>query len=551
MKLSRDTFYNKPILGFFNNFSNDFEEHNGSERIDNEFQQIYWDCNGSNGERILGLIRESDNIEIVNENEVNWIKLSCAIWTQYAYRQVKKLLKSKRKKVSVEIEVVDYEYDTEDVMIIKKFILQGITILGDKISEGIPDAHLSVLEAINNEKYSEKVKCLSFAYDNDEESDDHDMDDDDDDDEDTDDRDGHDSDEHEEGRDGDHGEDPDDDDNDDEDTDDHHGDDDHDDGSGSHHCSEDEDIDDPDEDSHGDDDNDETHDDDHDKDKDHDDDDDERPDDDKDDEHYSPDDDEEDEEDEEESLNYCDMRDFICNKAYESGLPKSNVAIDFNENHLIVKNLENNKIFKINYTSDNDTETNKIKYNFSVDDMEEEYIYESIYMKNISKKYSELEGTYNKLFEDYSTLDEKFNDSESKCSALETKCGELEGKCETSDQKCSDLEEKCRGLEEKCSNLEIEIKNAKSEGVSKAGVLMIENESDLNSEDKEELIDKCNNCRYSSLEEVETDIATRLYRSKKNKTKTFSQNIVNNQKSETPSQAYDVWERWGIKTDVD
>lgn len=123
MKLSRDTFYNKPILGFFNNFSNDFEEHNGSERIDNEFQQIYWDCNGSNGERILGLIRESDNIEIVNENEVNWIKLSCAIWTQYAYRQVKKLLKSKRKKVSVEIEVVDYEYDTEDVMIIKKFIL--------------------------------------------------------------------------------------------------------------------------------------------------------------------------------------------------------------------------------------------------------------------------------------------------------------------------------------------------------------------------------------------------------------------------------------------
>lgn len=164
MQEALHTFYNKPILGYFNKLRGDFEQHNGKMEYDKELEEFYWDCNSADGERILGVIRESDNVEIVKEGGFNWIKLSCVLWTQYSYRQVKKLLKSPKKKVSVEIQVDKYHYDENNIMIIDSFTLSGITILGDRIKEGIQNAHLSVLDAIHNEMYEKKVQCLSFAY---------------------------------------------------------------------------------------------------------------------------------------------------------------------------------------------------------------------------------------------------------------------------------------------------------------------------------------------------------------------------------------------------
>jgi hypothetical protein len=86
------------------------------------------------------------------------------LWTYYTYRQVKKLLKSTNKKVSVEVLVNKYHLDDDGIMVIDKFTVTGITILGDKIREGIPGAHLNVIEMLQDNKYSQQVKCLSFAY---------------------------------------------------------------------------------------------------------------------------------------------------------------------------------------------------------------------------------------------------------------------------------------------------------------------------------------------------------------------------------------------------
>ena len=161
---SKDTCYNKPILGSFDTLADDFREHNGEERYDKEFETEYWDCNGYTDEKILGVIRESDTVKIVEEKGLHWLKISCALWTYYTYRQVKKLLKSSTKKVSVEILVDKYHMDDNGIMVIEKFTLTGITILGDKISEGIPNAHLNVLDLIHEDKYSQQMKCLTFAY---------------------------------------------------------------------------------------------------------------------------------------------------------------------------------------------------------------------------------------------------------------------------------------------------------------------------------------------------------------------------------------------------
>lgn len=164
MEASKDTCYNKPILGSFDVVLNDFREHNGQEKYDKEFETEYWDCSGPNDEKILGVIRESDNVEIVNDGKNNWLKISCVLWTYYTYRQVKKLLKSTNKKVSVEVLVNKYHIDDNGIMVIDKFTITGITILGDKIREGIPGAHLNVIEMLQDNKYSQQVKCLSFAY---------------------------------------------------------------------------------------------------------------------------------------------------------------------------------------------------------------------------------------------------------------------------------------------------------------------------------------------------------------------------------------------------
>ncbi len=162
------SFRNKPILGYFNTKEQDFESHNGSWKKDPETDTSYWDTNMPNGERILGLIRESDSVFIEPDNKgKNWIVLTCALWVQYALPQIKRLLKDKKKKVSVEIDIKEYE-DRDGIRYIKKFELLGITILGSKngkpVMEGIEGASASVLDIIDNEVFNRQKTALCFAY---------------------------------------------------------------------------------------------------------------------------------------------------------------------------------------------------------------------------------------------------------------------------------------------------------------------------------------------------------------------------------------------------
>lgn len=164
MERAIPTMKNKPILGYFHN--GDFEAHEGKMEYDFEIDKQFW--NTENGERPLGIIRESDPVEIVEKDGLYWVKIRCALWTAYAYKQIKRLLKDRNKKVSVEITVdrsVIREDGVEDIL---DFTLNGITILGSHrnkpVIEGIPGAHLSILEKMADEAFSNQTKVLSFAY---------------------------------------------------------------------------------------------------------------------------------------------------------------------------------------------------------------------------------------------------------------------------------------------------------------------------------------------------------------------------------------------------
>lgn len=161
---SKDNVKNKPIVGFFEN--NDFTTHEGKADYDSEYKKQFW--NTERGERILGWVRESDPVEIVEKDGLHWLKFRCILCTTYCYRQVKRLLKDKKKKVSVEVTVHNSEI-INNIEYIHDFTLNGVAILGSKngkaVMEGIPGAHLSVLEELDNDDaIQEQRRVLSFAY---------------------------------------------------------------------------------------------------------------------------------------------------------------------------------------------------------------------------------------------------------------------------------------------------------------------------------------------------------------------------------------------------
>ena len=164
LKAGLKTFKNKPIVGFFE--KGDFGEHDGRMDKDYELNQKYW--NTEYGERILGFIRESDIVEIVPWKGLNWIHFTCVLCIRYCYKQAKKLLKDRTKKVSVEVITTKYEYDEKGIKHIYDFDLKGVTILGSKngrpVLEAIPDAHASILEKLDEAVLEGQREVLCFAY---------------------------------------------------------------------------------------------------------------------------------------------------------------------------------------------------------------------------------------------------------------------------------------------------------------------------------------------------------------------------------------------------
>ena len=164
MQDAKPTFYNKPALGAFDVAHDDFKAHEMEYRWDNELQQDYFDFTNGKCEVPLGVIRGEDLVEIVEHDGQTWVHFTCVLWAKYAYKQVKRLLKDTKKKISVEIEVLESHIDENKVEVIDKFIFDGFTILGSAVTEAIPNAHLTILDKINDAVYQKQEKCLSFAY---------------------------------------------------------------------------------------------------------------------------------------------------------------------------------------------------------------------------------------------------------------------------------------------------------------------------------------------------------------------------------------------------
>lgn len=178
MEKSMPTFFNKPILAYYNKKVNDVEEHNCDQYFDWESFEMKDDFTGEDAERICGVIKESDNVSIEDYEDKKWITFTSSIWIKYNRPLVNLLKTSGKKKVSVEITPTKYHFDENDVMVIDEFVFDGCTIISRQrggvgyVNTGVPGAHLILKdfitadrlnkfsiacnEAIENEKFSNK-----------------------------------------------------------------------------------------------------------------------------------------------------------------------------------------------------------------------------------------------------------------------------------------------------------------------------------------------------------------------------------------------------------
>ena len=161
------TVYNKPILAHYINEKDDFGSHDDNGlQYDKELDNYYYDYSLGNVEIPIGLVREQDNVHtnIDPATGLTHLIVPCAIWCAYNYKACKKLLKSPRTRVSVEIEVTGYHYDDKGIEIIESFVLMGISLLGSDIREAVVGSHLSVPEMASTSVFQAQTKRLKFAY---------------------------------------------------------------------------------------------------------------------------------------------------------------------------------------------------------------------------------------------------------------------------------------------------------------------------------------------------------------------------------------------------
>jgi len=155
---AKQTVVNKPILANFT--QNDFGSHDSFPKYDPISGKMYEQFI----EKPIGIINESSDIRIEKVDGHSWLCFSGLVWTEYNFLAVNLLKKRRTNKISVEIKVLSSYLDENNIEIIEKFELLGVTLLGDSVTEGIPNAHLSIMEFSNSQAFSEYRKALCFAY---------------------------------------------------------------------------------------------------------------------------------------------------------------------------------------------------------------------------------------------------------------------------------------------------------------------------------------------------------------------------------------------------
>jgi len=140
---AKESLKNKPILGYIKKIdgsdAKDFAGHEVEITFGEEGLKVTY------LERPLGLVPESNNYSISEEDDKKYVVCRGYLWREYLNSGYEILKDNPNKSVSMEIAVDDYEANEDGTINITKYRYLGITILGDDIQPAMKGAKLSVI----------------------------------------------------------------------------------------------------------------------------------------------------------------------------------------------------------------------------------------------------------------------------------------------------------------------------------------------------------------------------------------------------------------------
>jgi hypothetical protein len=222
---------------------------------------------------------------------------------------------------------------------------------------------------------------------------------------------------------------------------------------------------------------------------------------------------------------------------------------DFSDNFIIYRDYKECKFYKVVYEMNEDAITfdldNKIEQVEAFIDKPQRESVEingvQKFIEEVAEMYAESEASLAESSEKFNALSEEFDNfkaeySEKKFSItideveydIDGVCAKYAEEIAQKDLAYSELNEKFEATSIELSETKEQIRLAEEKQLCNDGCKMIDEEDDLDEEDKKEMKEACEANKYSSIVEVEEDIARRLYAKKKsNRQKSFKSNIGN------------------------
>ena len=140
---SKESFYNKPIIYRYNiptadALATDFDEHSRD---------------GDSTMLIAGHIPYGSDIEYVERDGKTYVRVTCILHKVYL-PHLMRILENKNGNTKVSIEIIvqeGHQVEEYKILMIEKFKLRGVCLLGDGIIEGIEGSQLNVVKFSNND----------------------------------------------------------------------------------------------------------------------------------------------------------------------------------------------------------------------------------------------------------------------------------------------------------------------------------------------------------------------------------------------------------------
>lgn len=131
--------------------------HNYNLKRDPKTGEEYASFTAADAERIVGWIpRDQKNVRIENRNGTDWVVVRGYIWKWYASELVDQIARQGSSPVSIETLVTDERKGENGVDIEEKYLVLGITILGNGVEPAVAGANIRTLSEL-----SELRSCMA------------------------------------------------------------------------------------------------------------------------------------------------------------------------------------------------------------------------------------------------------------------------------------------------------------------------------------------------------------------------------------------------------